>query len=793
MHYLMVLILGLILCGCPSESADDDSSSPADDDSETDDDATADDDDATSDDDDATADDDDSVGDDDHDDDLGYACEISFPSLPSPPPASRSFFALPTSNGYVSATYAIDLQDVPVTFAGNTPGTTDLQHRLITFTEHIMAEPTPGAYTRDLLFDLYLGLRVDGDGTWLGDVAEVEAGYVSGTGIVHLVQQVDDVQVETYLFAPMHGESQALVVVGHVTNNGASAQVDLYSLQNFHAGGEGTADGELVTAQGTDGIVESRGSDRLYHCSLGSATHRSAAPGGDASHNPWMLLTAGQDLSDQLVSGDDVAAGFQWSAGTLGTGADAWAGMIIGFNGSGEDATALAARVDGFVAGRGAQQLVDDEQAFWDGYHAVENLPAGLSADEEAVYRQSTAVLKMGQVREPGPGYGQILASLPPGGWNISWPRDAAYAIVAQAHAGHLDEARDALQFQIDGDAGYYAAYLGIADYLISACRYFGDGTEQSDDAACEDGSPAGPNVELDDFGLFLWAYGEYLAASSDGAFQSDTLDAVLGGVADPLVTLIDTNDLLVADSSIWERHWDECFPNGAKQFTYSDVQAVNGLRLAADLSGDTSYDIAAEQIRGGLLNITDGPVFEESFDGQACPVLASSPEEVCGYCGPYDASVIELVNLGVFRPDSALAMGTLRGLMDNLAMDNGSPGFLRNDDGSGTSNPYPWYDDQEWVVIDLRMASAMATMGATLGDPVLTANAETLVDWITAQARANADLIGELLSDGVYTAEDDHDHTHLGTDDGYQAQGSVPMCGFGPGAYILALEAVHP
>jgi GH15 family glucan-1,4-alpha-glucosidase len=173
--------------------------------------------------------------------------------------------------------------------------------------------------------------------------------------------------------------------------------------------------------------------------------------------------------------------------------------------------------------------------------------------------------------------------------------------------------------------------------------------------------------------------------------------------------------------------------------------------------------------------------------------VLASSPEEVCAHCGPYDASVIELVNLGVVRPDSALAKGTLRGLMDNLAMDNGSPGFLRNDDGTGTSNPYPWYDDQEWVVIDLRMASAMAAMGDALGDPVLTANAETLVDWITAQARANADLIGELLSDGVYTAEDDHDHTHLGTDAGYEAQGSVPMCGFGPGAYILALEAVHP
>jgi len=516
MHYLLILILGLVLCGCPSEGSDDDSSTPGDDDDATGDD---DDDDITGDDDDATGDDDDdATGDDDHDDDLGYACDISFPSLPTPPPAVRSFNALPTSNGYVSATYAVDLHDVPVTFAGNTPGTTDLQHRLYTFTEHIMAEPVPGTYTRDLLFDLYLGVRVDGAGTWLGDVPEVEAAYVPGTGIVHLIQEVGDVEVETFIFAPMHGETQALVVVGHVTNHGSSAQVDLYSLQNFHTGGEGWADGETVTAQGSAGIVESRGSDRIYHRSLGDPTYYSAAPGGDANHNPWMLLTAGQDLSGQLISGDDVAVGFQWPGGTLGSGDEAWGGMVIGLNGGGEDAAALAARVDGFVAGRGPGQLVDDEQAIWDAYHAVETLPAGLSADEEAVYRQSTAVLKMGQVREPGPGYGQILASLPPGGWNISWPRDAAYAIVAQAHAGHLDEARDALQFQIDGDAGYYASYLGISDYLISACRYFGDGTEQSDDAWCEDGTAAGPNVELDDFGLFLWAYGEYIAASATRA-----------------------------------------------------------------------------------------------------------------------------------------------------------------------------------------------------------------------------------------------------------------------------------
>ena len=56
-------------------------------------------------------------------------------------------------------------------------------------------------------------------------------------------------------------------------------------------------------------------------------------------------------------------------------------------------------------------------------------------------------------------------------------------------------------------------------------------------------------------------------------------------------------------------------------------------------------------------------------------------------------------------------ARGTLLGLQKALTMSNGSPGFLRNDDGYGSTNPYPWYDSQEWVVIDLRMAVAYYDM----------------------------------------------------------------------------------
>ena len=739
-------------------------------------------------------------------DDLGYACDIGFPSLPTPPAAKTSFMALPTSNGYVSATYAQSLDKVPVKFADGSSGTFSPKHRVITFTDHVMQRPTSTTYTRDLMYDSYFGLKVNGVGTWLGDVAEQSAGYVAGTGIIRFVQQVGAISVETFVFAPFQGESYALVALARVTNGGSTAStVDLYSLANLHAGGEGNAYNESVALRGSVGVDESsasgpNGPTRLYYRGIESPSHRSAAPAGNSSINPYPLLQSGKNLSDSVMSGNDVAVGLQWSlgGGTLDPGEQAWAGMVMGLNGNAETADALAARVDAFVNGRTSEQVLSAEQSFWTNFHSVESLPTGLTSDEAAVYRQSTAVLKMGQVREPGAGFGQLVAGLPPGIWNISWPRDAAYAIVGLVRSGHLTEAKDALSFMIESDAGKYAAWLGISDYLISACRYLGDGTEESDGATCPDGSDAGPNIELDDFGLFLWAYDEYLTHGGDGAFRQSTLPLVLNGVATPLQQLIDpAKNLLVADSSIWERHWNNCFPNGRKHFTYSTLQAVNALNRAAVQGDVPGYSDAAATLKAGLLNKNGGPVFESAFDGKACPVLASAPEEICAYCGPYDASVVDAINQDVIRPDSALARGTVRAMLDHLRMGNGSPGFKRADDGTGTSNPYPWYDDQEWVVIDLRMATAMARMATAAGNTptqqsVLAGNARTLVNWITSLARANHDLIGELLSDGVYTADDDQDFFNIGKDGGSEMQGSVPMCGFGPGAYILALHTLY-
>lgn len=698
-----------------------------------------------------------------YDDDLGYtACNPTFPSLSIQTSSIPSTPLLPTANGYVAAVYAIDARQVPVHYTDGTDGIVDQSHAVVAFWDHTMRNPTASTSSEDRLWDLYPGLRVDGVGTWMNTVPETQVAYLEGTGILQVIQQVEDLEVTTHYFTPFQdGGERDLVAVVTVRNVGSTPHtVDLYSLQNAHVDGEGHASQENVRMAGTS-VVEKGEEGALLHTPLGSA-RVAAAPSGTAE-NPWIRLHNGEDLGDEIQSGDDVAVGFKWSFGSLAAGDSQTRGWVLSW---GEDSAALQQRVSAWLGGMDASALLQAEQQDWERWHSVESPPSKLNPSELALYRQSTAVLRMAQVR--GIGFGQILASLPPGIWNITWPRDQSFAIQALAASGHRKEAEAAVQFVLDGKAGSYASYLGISDYLVSVARYYGDGTEESDGASCPDGSDAGPNVELDDFGLFLQAWAAAPVAGSETQVQS--------GVVEPLQALMSPNDLLVADSSIWERHWNNCFPNGRKQFVWSSIQAAAGL---------AAVGAPSDRLRGGLLS---GVAVTENSDG-TCPILASAPEEICTNCGPLDASGVELINLGLVRPESALARGSLDAWM---ALRAPSGGFRRNDDGTGSSNPYPWYDDQEWIFIDLRMAMALHSLATATEDAALQQSAEALLEHVTLLGTANYGLLPELVSDGTYTPEDDADHLGIGQDPGQQAQGAMPMVGFGAGAYILALQAMR-
>ncbi|MBN2496088.1 MAG: hypothetical protein JXR96_15955, partial [Deltaproteobacteria bacterium] len=620
--------------------------------------------------------------------------------------------------------------------------------------EHVYRNWDDGIHTRDLLYDSYLGVRSDSGRAWLNDpaVSLVREEYLEQTGIVHLVQRFDGFRIETFAYAPWQLGRPAIALLGRVTNEGTSTRaVSLYSLHNHHLGFTSAGDPVNPDAQGEEiafragsaAYLETGVGGMILHLPIGPTSHHGCSP-----NNPWVALNEGRDLGDESGSGlgDDRVAGFQRDF-SLGPGESGWLGVVSAFEpDSGYDAASLESELTavygGLDAGAALQSALDE----WEAWRSAP--PAGLSTAELAVWRQSEAVLRQGQVWEGGLSEGQIVASMPPGNWNICWMRDMAYAISALVRSGHLAEARAALGFVLRADSGTYASYVGLP-YQVTVTRYFGRGKEESDTNA------DGPNIEFDGFGTFLWVLGEYVAASSDQSLLDDHWTAIQDLIAGALVGLEDpATGMIQADSSIWEVHWDP-----RKRFSYTSLAAARGLCQAAELASLRGLSVLESAYRAQGCSVRDG-VQTHCTDGDGA--LASSVEEIQSGSGFRDMAVVEALDWLLFDPAGDAATATLDVLEASQRVASGR-GFFRNDDGG-------WYDQQEWVFVDLRASVAMRLAGRTQ-------TADDLLGWITAQALENYGMIAELQ--------------HPDTSD---YEGEVPMVGFGAGAYILAvLERVQP
>lgn len=635
-------------------------------------------------------------------------------------------------------------------------------HRIVAFLEHPYRylsrsgadDRSDGIGRRDLAFDVYFGLRVGtSPGGWLSEPDSADApDYLDQTNIIRAPAQLKGIAAESFYFSPFGLEKNAMVALLHAP--GAS---NGFALMNFHLGNgrtEPDANGEATRSalSGAAVIETGPGGGAMVYVAISTFDH------ADCS-GAFNKVKSGADLaSSPACTANDISVGFQH---TLDAGG--WMGMITAYVDNAADADAMATTLQTWVNARTPEKVLDDAKAEWTAWRKPPSADVALcSENEQKLWRMSETVLRMGQVREPNTptrkNNGMVLASLPPGEWHSGWVRDATYGIVALARMGHHAEAKAAVDFFLNAEpVGKYKSYVSNQDYRVSVVRYFGNGEEEADYS----GQPS-PNIEIDGWGLVLWAARQYLDASNDvpwldEATRSQSVyNAMLSGIGIPLENNLETAGaaagIAKADSSIWESHDDN-----KRHYLYTTMSAARGFCDLAAISkkkGDTAnaekYSALSKRVNDAMRN-----AFKDR-DG----ALAGSLEGLSNnkYFDGAAAEAFTWNLLADFEGDTAKATLTMLG---KLRVESG--GFKRNNDGLST------YDDNEWILVDFRIANAMRRAGKGVeGDSVIA----TLV----SKAASNFYLLPELFN---AVARDGQIGKYTG---------SIPMVGYGGGAYIMTM-----
>jgi len=423
--------------------------------------------------------------------------------------------------------------------------------------------------------------------------------------------------------------------------------------------------------------------------------------------------------------------------------------------------------------------LLDDEVQYMQKLFSTCNIPEKLSVKEKNVVEQSISILKMAQVsdKEIFPdSHGQILASLRPGLWHVAWVRDGSYAIQAMTRLGMYAEAKKGLEFMLKAPSGYFKNYIyadekdygpGV-DYQISLTRYFGNGKEECDY------NEFGPNIEYDDFGLFMTAFCDYVTRSGDKDFYTKWNQVMYSKVADATIACIDTNSLIKADSGPWEHHLQM-----PRQYTFTSGVCARGLELFGlmqkqfNLPSD-KYLSAAEKLKQGIL--THMLCDNRYFKGNVNDKLQTAHEY-------YDGGVFEIFANGLIK-DKKLFLTNMEEYDKVMRIKGDRPGYIR----LISSDPY---ENQEWVFINLRIAQAHLLFNQK-------PDAARLLNYVTEQAAVNNNTIPEMYSNKLQMDKVTEEFMsgniwcNCIRDKDDQYIGTIPMVGYGSGAYIITLYAYY-
>jgi GH15 family glucan-1,4-alpha-glucosidase len=634
----------------------------------------------------------------------------------------------------------------------------------------------PGVSHRNLLAGGTAEKPVLGDGIYFGvdgtSLAGVEPtlSYVEQSHILQVDQAAGSAPATSYYFAPFnfpHNASIALLHAPGATAGTLSLDVKI----GVNAAGNPTGE-KLAYDAASKAYIESGTLGAVVYVPLNSAAQIDCNAAGFVE----------QGACDESALQLTIKASLE---------AD-WMGVAILHTTDATKAAALAAEFRTWQGDKTANAILDDAKLEFASWRVP--VPAGvvLSEDEQKLWRQSEAVLRMGQVQTEGGSKGLYLAGLKSfkpapdfADWSIPWTRDAMYAIVPMAMIGHVKEARDAVQGMMlapaVGQPGVNDIYFDTAarkaaevkPYRISVTRYFGDGAEESDLGNSQWDPGQDYNVEVDGWGLYLWAVRQYLSADPQHAREwldgqgyngSKVFDLLISEVARPLEVYLDPADadgsrLVAPDASIWEDH------NNAKaRFAYTTLSAARGFcDLAAIVStykGDANdpdavrYREHYRALEKGLKNFKRDP-----NDG-----LRSAVEHLGAGERSVDGAVVEAYNFGMLRSDQndpayerTLAMIDSPDLPDGLLTAAG--GFRRR---NGFSFDYEY---SQWGLLTFRASEAYLRQGNT-------ARAGEIFGAIMDNAKANYFVLPEL-----YKIDSSPPGAYYG---------SRPMVGYAAGAFIM-------
>lgn len=399
----------------------------------------------------------------------------------------------------------------------------------------------------------------------------------------------------------------------------------------------------------------------------------------------------------------------------------------------------------------------DDELQYMKTVFANCRYPEGMTATEKQVFEQGISILKMSQAgaAEVLPlAKGQVVASLRPGVWAICWVRDGAFAIEAMSRLGMYKEAKNALEFMLHATpTNQFVHYIHTdgkdygagVPYIISLTRYFGNGREE-----CDYTTDGGPNIELDDLGLFLTAVYHYVNESGDMAFLTKW-DNELRKVGNAIIHNITEKGMLRRDSGPWEHHLP------GKEFVWASGTCARGLQLLSQLQKKAGAGFA--DFENGSRQLYNGIMKNCLIDGRY--IKGNATEQHPSDHHYYDAATFELFAGGLVTDKKLFATHMAEYNKHNRAAGDPQKGYIR-------FNSSDSYENQEWPFAGLRVAVAQKKLGNSM-------IAKQLISRITGYAASNHNQVPEILSNdlGLY-------------------KGAIPMVGYGSAAYILALIAFY-